>query len=45
MTEWTNPRYAPLVQAWRDAQEEPDGEDGAPVRGFVFPDAESGAAE
>ncbi|MFF8898099.1 hypothetical protein ACF082_11530 [Streptomyces lydicus] len=40
MTEWTNPRYAALVQAWRDAQEEETGEGtGFTVRGFVLPDA------
>ncbi|PJJ05343.1 hypothetical protein BX264_5801 [Streptomyces sp. 2333.5] len=40
MAEWTNSRYAALVQAWRDAQEEevPEGP-GFTVRGFVLPDA------
>ncbi|MFI7094038.1 hypothetical protein [Streptomyces lydicus] len=38
MTEWTNPRYAALVAAYREAQEE-EQEDAAPVRGFIFPDA------
>ncbi len=39
MAEWTNPRYAALVAAWREAQEE-EREDLSPVRGFILPDAE-----
>jgi hypothetical protein len=39
MTEWTNPRYAALVKAWRDAQNEELEEGvGLKVRGFVLPD-------
>ncbi|MFI9232285.1 hypothetical protein [Streptomyces rimosus] len=37
MAEWTNPRYAELVRAYRAAQED-EGRDDAPVRGFVIPD-------
>lgn len=39
MAEWTNSRYAALVVAWQEAQEE-EQEAQAPVRGFVLPDAE-----
>ncbi|MCF3145087.1 hypothetical protein [Streptomyces platensis] len=40
MAELINSRYAALVQAWRDAQEEdaPEGT-GFMIRGFVLPDA------
>ncbi|WP_199810769.1 hypothetical protein [Streptomyces rimosus] len=37
MAEWTNPRYAELVRAYRAAQES-GGRDDAPVRGFIIPD-------
>ncbi|MEU7256242.1 hypothetical protein AB0B21_10565 [Streptomyces rimosus] len=36
MAEWTNPRYAELVRAYRTAQEG-EGCDDAPVRGFTIP--------
>lgn len=38
MAEWINPRYAALVEAWRDAQEDSGRDDTSPVRGFIFPD-------
>ncbi|MGX1852468.1 hypothetical protein [Streptomyces sp. NPDC055299] len=39
MTEWTNPRYAALVKAWHDAQDEEREEGtGFKVRGFILPD-------
>ncbi|MFF8785686.1 hypothetical protein [Streptomyces sp. NPDC015125] len=38
MAELINSRYAALVAAYREAQEE-EQEETAPVRGFVFPDA------
>ncbi|MCX5450134.1 hypothetical protein RB199_07720 [Streptomyces libani] len=44
MAELINSRYAALVAAYREAQKE-DPEETAPVRGFVFPDAESRKAE
>lgn len=36
MQEWTDPRYAELVEAWREAQQPPsrDPED-RPTRGFI----------
>ncbi|MCB5907119.1 hypothetical protein [Streptomyces pinistramenti] len=44
MTEWINPRYAALVQSWRDTQEQ--RQEVAPIegtifagRGFIAPDA------
>ncbi|WP_260475140.1 hypothetical protein [Streptomyces sp. WAC 06725] len=37
MAEWTTPRYAELVRAYRAAQED-EGRDDAPVRGFIIPD-------
>ncbi|MET8658133.1 hypothetical protein ACIQ1S_03070 [Streptomyces griseus] len=37
--EWTDPRYADLVAAWRAGQapESRDPEEPRPVRGFVIP--------
>ncbi|MFE7049108.1 hypothetical protein ACFVAM_12150 [Streptomyces californicus] len=37
--EWTDPRYADLVAAWRAGQapDSRDSEEPRPVRGFVIP--------
>ncbi|MFE7115335.1 hypothetical protein ACFU99_07890 [Streptomyces sp. NPDC057654] len=40
MTEWIDPRYADLAEAWRVAREQAAREGGEPpVRGFVVPGA------
>ncbi|MEU8682540.1 hypothetical protein [Streptomyces sp. NPDC048611] len=44
MAELINSRYTALVAAYREAQEE-EQEEAAPIRGFVFLDAEPHKAE
>jgi hypothetical protein len=38
MSEWTDPRYADLVAAWKKAQQpDRDPSEDRPVRGFIVP--------